>query len=55
MEEAYQKYNTVEVMLDYEITNGLARENCCHTRFHLRMKHASDLIRVFFQEILARE
>ncbi|KAL3361308.1 hypothetical protein AABB24_014289 [Solanum stoloniferum] len=55
MEEAYQRYNTVEVMLDYEITNGLARENSSHTRFHLRMKRASDLLRVFFQEILARE
>ncbi|KAG5591758.1 hypothetical protein H5410_042272 [Solanum commersonii] len=55
MEEAYQNYNTVEVMLDYEITNGLSRENSSHTRFLLRMKRAADLLRVFFQEILARE
>lgn len=55
MEEAYQNYNTVEVMLDYEITKGLARENSSHTRFLLRMKRAADLLRISFQEILARE
>ncbi|KAK4364988.1 hypothetical protein RND71_016346 [Anisodus tanguticus] len=55
LEEAWQKYNTVEVMLDYEITNGLARENSSHTRFNMRIKRAADLLRVFFQEILARE
>ncbi|KAL3361307.1 hypothetical protein AABB24_014288, partial [Solanum stoloniferum] len=55
MKKAYEDYNTVEVMLDREIANGLARENSSHSRFHLRMKRAGDLLRVFFQEILARE
>ncbi|XP_059276330.1 accelerated cell death 11-like [Lycium ferocissimum] len=55
LKEAATKYITVEAMLDYEISNGLARNNNSHTRFLLRVKRSADLLRVFFQGILARE